>query len=102
MVTTVPAVAVEWLVVAVPFPSLVTVTVNVGATTVILKSCVKLVVAVAPFVIVALTVTVPADVVFRVLPPVMVAPVVPTFSTLQTMVRFVALFGVTVPLRVRF
>ena len=56
-------------------------------------------VGVAPFVIVALTVAVPAAVVFRVL-PLMVAPVVPALNTLHVMVLLVALLGATVPLSV--
>ena len=54
----------------------------------------------SPFAIVAVTVTEPAAVVESVL-PVMPAPVVPAFFTLQAMVLFVALVGATVPLSVR-
>ena len=49
--------------------------------------------------IVALTVTVPAAVAFKVL-PLMVAPVVPALRTLHVIVLFVALAGVTVPVSV--
>jgi len=59
---------------------------------VIVKVSVQLVVAVAPLVTVALTTTVPADVVFSTL-PVMLAPVAPAFSIDQTMVRLVAVVG---------
>ena len=52
-----------------------------------------------PFAMVAVTVNVPEPVVFNVL-PVMVAPVVPAFFTLQVMVLLVALAGVTVPVSV--
>jgi hypothetical protein len=59
------------------------------------------VLGVKPFVIVALTVTVPAAVVFSVL-PVIVAPVVPAFWTLHIIgAWFVASDGTTVPVRVR-
>ena len=54
----------------------------------------------APLTIVALTVTVPAAVVFRLL-PLMVAPVFPALATDHTIVLFVALAGFTVPVRVR-
>ena len=56
-------------------------------------------VAVAPFAMVAVTVTVPAAVVFKVLPE-MVAPVAPADFTLQTMVLLVASVGATVPVSV--
>ena len=46
---------------------------------------------------VAVTVTVPAAVVLRILPPVIVAPVVPALLTLQVMFLFVAFAGFTVP-----
>ena len=55
----------------------------------------------APSSIFALTITVPAAVVFNILLPVMVAPVVPGFSTVQTMVWFVALAGTTVATRAK-
>ena len=45
---------------------------------------------------VALTVTVPADVVFSIL-PLIVAPVVPAFTTLHIIVLFVAFGGFTLP-----
>ena len=50
---------------------------------------------------VALTVAVPAPVVFKILPLVIFAPVVPAFCTLQTIVWLVALEGKTVPVSVR-
>ena len=52
-----------------------------------------------PLAMVAVTVTVPAAVVFKVLPE-MVAPVLPADFTLQTMVLLVALVGATVPVSV--
>jgi hypothetical protein len=55
-----------------------------------------LVVADAPFTIVARTETVPAAVVFNVL-PLMVAPVVPALTTIQVIVLLVAVAGLTVP-----
>ena len=57
-----------------------------------LNVSVQLVVAVKPLVTVALTTTVPADTVFNVL-PVIVAPVVPALSNVQTISRFVAVNG---------
>ena len=71
-----------------------------AAFTVMLKSLVKSVDSVAPFIMVAVTVIVSADVVFRV-ESTIIAPVVPAFLTLQMMLLFVALVGVTVPERVR-
>jgi len=65
-----------------------------------LKSCVYAVPCAIPFAMVAVTVTVPAAVVFRVL-PLMYAPVVPALLTVHAMVLLVALEGETVPERVR-
>jgi hypothetical protein len=56
--------------------------------------------AVAPFSIVALTVTVPGAVVVSVR-PLITAPVVPASTTVQMMVLLVALAGDTVPVRIR-
>ena len=50
---------------------------------------------------VAVTMAVPAPVVFKVLPLLILAPVVPALLTDQTIVWLVALLGVTVPLKVR-
>jgi hypothetical protein len=49
---------------------------------------------------VALMVAVPAAVVLRILPPVILAPVVPAVTTLHIMVLLVALLGTTVPVNV--
>ena len=67
---------------------------------VIVKSLVYAIPCAAPFAIVAVTVTVPAAVVFSVL-PLMYAPVVPALLTDHAMVLLVALEGETVPERVR-
>ena len=66
----------------------------------IVKVCVNGVDAVNPFVIVALTVAVPAAVVFNV-DPVTVAPVVPALTRLHVIVLLVALVGLTVPVNAR-
>jgi hypothetical protein len=58
------------------------------------------VVSVAPFTILAVTVTVPAAVVLRVFPDEIVAPVVPAFATLHIILRWVAFAGFTVPVKV--
>lgn len=71
-----------------------------GVLTVMVKLRVKLVVAVAPFIIVALTTTVPAAVVCSVF-SLMVAPVVPGFCMLHDIVRLVALLGTIVPDKAR-
>ena len=52
-----------------------------------------------PFIIAALTITVPAETVLRVFPDI-VAPVVPAFWTLHVIVLFVAFDGLTVPVNI--
>jgi hypothetical protein len=81
-------------------PVMETVPAKVARLTVTVTSFVKGVVGLAPFTMVALMVAVPAAVVLRILPPVMVAPVVPAFCTLHTMVLLVAVVGTTVPVSV--
>ena len=82
-------------------PEIVTVPFNSARDTVIVTFLMKGVVGVKPLTIVAVIVAVPAAVVFKILPLVMLAPVVPAFSTLHTIVWLVALFGTTVPIKVR-
>ena len=68
--------------------------------TMIVKSWVKSVVAVAPFTTVALTFTVPAAVGVNVFSLIVAVPV-PLGCTLHEIVLFVALAGLTMPVRVR-
>ena len=65
-----------------------------AATTVIVLSLTKSVVAVAPFLIVALRVSVPLEVTVRI-PVLITAPVPPALTMLQTIFWFVALTGAT-------
>ena len=70
--------------------------VTVAAFTVTVVSCVKLVVAVAPLVMVALTTTGPVPVVFKVVPLTLPGPL----TNDHTMAWLVAVEGTTVPLKV--
>jgi hypothetical protein len=69
--------------------------------TVIVKFFVYGVPTAKPFAIVAVTVAVTAAVVFRTLPPVILAPVVPALLTDHVMVWLVAFEGDTVPVKVK-
>jgi hypothetical protein len=69
--------------------------------TVMLKLCIKALPLAKALFTDACTCTVPVAVVFRVLPPVMVAPVVPALRTLQVMGRFASCIGAKLPVSVR-